>query len=84
MWFLNKLGAAFSPENWIFCITYPDYVFIKDSKNGYAAKKIYRNSIWLRIFGYGDAAVTQQCIYVSETVRHCTELGTLACVTPSV
>lgn len=84
MSFLNKLGAAFSAENWIFCITYPDYIFIKNSKNGYAVKKNYRNGIWPRIFGYGDAAVTQQCIYVSEIVRRCLEFGTLAHVAPSV
>lgn len=39
MWFLNKLGAVLSTENWIFCITYPDYIFIKNWKNGYAVKK---------------------------------------------
>lgn len=89
MWFLNKLGAVLSTENWIFCITYPDYIFIKNWKNGYAVKKKKttkkpRKSIWPRICGYGDAAVTQRCIYVSKTVRHCAELGTLACVASSV
>lgn len=39
MRFLNKLGAVFSTENWFFCITYPDYIFIKNWKNGYAVKK---------------------------------------------
>lgn len=38
----------------------------------------YRNSIWPRVLDYGDAAVTQQCIYASETVRHCLVLGTRA------
>jgi len=29
MWFLNKLDAVFSTENWIFCVPYPDYIFAK-------------------------------------------------------
>lgn len=87
MWFLNKLEqysllktefsvlpiqATFSPKT--------------KKKKGYAAEKKNQNSnsIWLRIFGSGDAAVTQQCIYVSKTVRHSSELGTLAHVASSV
>lgn len=35
----------------------------------------YGNSISPRIFGHGDATVTQHCFCVSEIVRQCSEFG---------
>lgn len=68
MWFLNKLGAVFSAETGIFLYYISRLHFHKRLKKWLCnEKKYYRNSLWPRIFGYGDAAVTQQWVYISQT-----------------
>lgn len=75
MYFFNTLGAILPSENCIFVSHIQTTRSLKIQIIFMQLKNVHGNCILLRIHGYSDATVTQQCNSASEIVRHSSEFG---------